>query len=374
MGDSLRRFDGNETDSELEQDLDECVIERVFDNATVFHQNDLVEGTVRQIDSDGVVVDIGYKSEGIIRLDEWRDDGNDIPLPTIGDKIQVLIESEEDNRGLIKLSFRKARQQKAWEEFLPRHKEEDVVSGVVRREIKGGLLVDIGVTAFLPASEVNIRRPTSLSDYVGKTIECRILLIDANRRKIIVSRRRTFPTGTPMSPFYPIERLVPGQICKGIVKNIAEFGAFVDLGGIDGLLHITDMSWGRVTNPHDFVKIDQELEVFIIAVDRQKVKVSLGLKQKTPDPWQNIEQKYPVGSRHRAKVVALMPYGAFVELDRAVVGLVHVSEMSGSQPIHHPNECVNVGQEIEVQVLKIDREKHEMSLGLKQCRESSANP
>ena len=353
--DSLPRF-------ELEQDLDDGLLERAFDTITGLHRNDLVEGTVRKIDNDGLVVDIGYKSEGIIPFDEWREEGSNIPLPRVGDKIQVLIETAEDDRDLIKLSFRKAMHQKAWENILVERKEGDVVSGVVRRAIQGGLLVDIGFAAFLPASQVDIRRPTHLGDYVGRTVECRILKIDVDRRHIIVSRRGAIETGDPMMSPYVLDRFVPGQICKGVVKNIAEFGAFVDLGGIDGLLHITDMSWSRITSPHELVKIDQEIEVYIVAVDREKIKISLGLKQKTPSPWLNIEQKYPVGSRQRGTVIRLMPYGAFVELDPPIVGLLHISEMGLSPPICE----LRIGQEVDVRILNVNSEKQEISLGMGQ--------
>lgn len=353
-----------------EEDLEAGLLERAFNTVADWHRNDVVEGIVRKVDSDGVVVDIGYKSEGIVSLEEWREDGCDIALPGVGDRIQVLIEAEENDNGLIQVSFRKALLQKAWKAFLAKHKERDVVSGEIRSEIKGGLLVDIGVDAFLPASQVDIRRPTNLSDFVGKTIECHILQIDAVRRKVVVSRRKAIETGDPMFSPSILDRFFNGQICKGVVKNIAEFGAFVDLGGFDGLLHITDMSWARVANPHDFVKIDQVLEVFVISVDREKCKISLGLKQLTPDPWRNIESNYAVGSRHRGKVIALPAYGAFIELGPAIVGLLHVSEMALA-PMNDSKGRFSIGQEVDVRILLVNPEKREISLRMAQDCETT---
>jgi small subunit ribosomal protein S1 len=366
----LRELDVSATDIQIEQEFDVSMSEWIGDTKAVFDLNDIVEGTVREIRGDDVVVDIGYKSEGIIGIDEWREEGSDVPIPKVGDKIQVLLETVEDENGLISLSYRKAKRQKEWEAILAKHKEGDVVAGVVTRKIKGGLLVNIGVNVFLPASQVDIRRPSDIGDFIGKTIECKILKIDEARRNIVVSRRKLIEDQRVAIKEKLLGEIVPGQIRKGIVKNIAEFGAFVDLGGIDGLLHITDMSWGRVTNPRDMVEIDQELEVYIIAVDREKEKIALGLKQKSQSPWQNVEEKYPVSSRHRGEVVNIMTYGAFVKLEAGIEGLVHISEMSWTKRINDPKELVNVGQEIEVQVLNINREKQEISLGMKQCQEN----
>ena len=217
-------------------------------------------------------------------------------------------------------SYRKAKRQKEWEDVIAKHKEGDVVTGAVTRKIKGGLLVNIGVNVFLPASQVDIRRPPDIGDYIGKTIECKILKIDEARRNIVVSRRKLIEDQRDEMKTKLLAEIEPGQIRKGVVKNIAEFGAFVDLGGIDGLLHITDMAWGRVTNPHEVVHIDQELEVYIITVDKDKEKIALGLKQKSPSPWDDVESKYPIGSRHTGEVVNVMSYGAFVKLEPGIEG------------------------------------------------------
>ncbi|MFO0928638.1 MAG: 30S ribosomal protein S1 [Gemmataceae bacterium] len=332
-----------------------------------FETNKIVSGKVVNIVGDDVVIDIGYKSEGIIALQEWYDEGKDaIVRPQIGDEIQVLLDAVEDESGAIVLSYRKAKRQKEWEDVIAKHKEGDVVSGLVTRKIKGGLLVNIGVNVFLPASQVDIRRPPDIADYINRTIECKILKIDEARRNIVVSRRKLLEDQREEMKKKLLAEIEPGQVRKGVVKNIAEFGAFVDLGGIDGLLHITDMSWARVTNPHEMVHIDQQLEVYILQVDKDREKIALSLKHKTPSPWANVADKYPVGSRHKGEVVNVMTYGAFVKLEPGIEGLVHISEMSWTRRINHPSELVQIGDVIEVQVLNINKEKQEISLGMKQ--------
>ena len=334
-----------------------------------FAVNKIVNGRVLEIRGEDVIIDIGYKSEGIIKLDEWKEEGTDKPAPPrVGDEIQVLLETLEDEHGTISLSYRKAKRQKEWEAILAKHKEGDKVSGAVTRKIKGGLLVNIGVNVFLPASQVDIRRPPDIGDYIGRTIDCMILKIDEARRNIVVSRRKLIETERDSMKKKLLTEIEVGQLRRGIVKNIADFGAFVDLGGIDGLLHITDMAWHRVTNPHEMVKIDQELEVYILQVDKEKEKIALSLKHKTPSPWQNVEGRYPVSSRHQGEVVNIMSYGAFVKLEPGVEGLVHISEMSWTRRINHPSEVVQIGDQIEVQVLNINREKQEISLGMKQVQ------
>jgi small subunit ribosomal protein S1 len=282
--------------------------------------------------------------------------------------VQVLLDAVEAEGGAIVLSYRKAKRQKEWESVIDKHKEGDVVSGLVTRKIKGGLLVNIGVNVFLPASQVDIRRPPDIGDYINRTIECKILKIDEARRNIVVSRRKLLEDQREDMKKKLLTEIQAGQIRKGVVKNIADFGAFVDLGGIDGLLHITDMSWGRIANPHEVVHIDQQLEVYIISVDMEREKIALGLKQKSPSPWSNVADKYPVGSKHKGEVVNVMSYGAFVKLEAGIEGLVHISEMSWTKRINHPSELVQIGDEIEVQVLAINKEKQEISLGMKQVQ------
>ena len=333
-----------------------------------FESNKIVTGTVLDIRGEDVVIDIGYKSEGVIRLDEWREEGADTAPPKPGDTVEVLLETVEGEDGAIALSYRKAKRQKEWNAVLAKHKEGDVVAGKVLKKIKGGLLVNIGVNVFLPASQVDIRRPQSIDEYIERTIECVILKIDEQRRNIVVSRRKLIEDRRRIQKDKLLAELEVGQVRKGVVKNIAEFGAFVDLGGIDGLLHITDMGWHRVTNPRDVVQIDQELEVYILHIDREKEKIALSLKHKTPSPWQNIQEKYPVGTRHEGEVVNIMPYGAFVKLEPGIEGLVHISEMSWVKRIADPKELVQIGDKVEVQVLNINHDKKEISLGMKQCQ------
>ncbi len=368
----LRQYElaDDEMLQELNAAFDQDVTKKWLpDQEQEFEVNKIITGKVLNVVGDEVWVDVGYKSEGIIPLQEWYDEGLDkVVPPQPGEQIDVLLDAVEDENGAIVLSYRKARRQKEWEDVIAKHKEGDVVSGAVTRKIKGGLLVNIGVNVFLPASQVDIRRPPDIADYIGKTIECKILKIDEARRNIVISRRKLIEDQREEMKKKLLSEIEPGQVRKGIVKNIAEFGAFVDLGGIDGLLHITDMSWGRVANPHEMVHIDQELEVYIISVDKDKEKIALGLKQKTSSPWQGVEEKYPISSRHTGEVVNVMSYGAFVKLEAGIEGLVHISEMSWTKRINHPSEVVSIGDQIEVQVLNINRDKQEISLGMKQVQ------
>jgi len=332
--------------------------------------NQIVEGKVLRIEGDHVLVDVGYKSEGLIPLNEW-DDEEEKPEP--GDVFKVLVEDVEDPfarasdaAGMIALSKRKAEKIEAWLKVMETVHENDIVTGNVTRKIKGGLLVDIGVNVFLPASQVDIRRPHDIGDYIGRTIQCLVLKIDESRRNIVVSRRSLIEAERAEKKSQLLKTLEIGQLRKGVVKNIADFGAFVDLGGIDGLLHITDMSWGRIGHPSEMVSIDQEIEVQILNIDLDKEKIALGLKQKTPSPWEQVEEKYPVGSRVKGTVVNVMTYGAFVKLEEGIEGLVHISEMSWTKRISHPSELVHIDDEVEVVVLGINKEKQEISLGMKQ--------
>jgi small subunit ribosomal protein S1 len=336
--------------------------------------NQIVAGRVLRVEGDVVLVDVGYKSEGIIFRNEWEEGE---PLPQPGEIVKVLIEEVEDmqglvddSRGMIALSKRKAEKIEAWLKVMETVHENDVVTGVVTRKIKGGLLVDIGVNVFLPASQVDIRRPADIGDYIGRTIQCIVLKIDEARRNIVVSRRALIEAERAEKKAQLLAELEVGQRRKGIVKNIAEFGAFVDLGGIDGLLHITDMSWGRINHPSELVAIDQEIEVQILHIDHEKEKIALGLKQRMPSPWENVAEKFPVGAHIRGHVVNVMSYGAFVKLEEGIEGLVHISEMSWTRRISHPSELVQVEDEIDVVVLKIDKDKHEISLGMKQTQEN----
>ncbi len=343
---------------ELEEQLDESVQD--------FSVNTVLEGTVVNIGDDEVMVDVGYKSEGVVPRYEW-DDPSSIE---VGDKVDVLLEAVEGDSGIVQLSKHKAERIKAWEQITSTCDEDDVVTGRVMRKIKGGLLVDIGVPVFLPASQVDIRRPGEIADYIGHDLTCKILKIDEGRRNIVVSRRQLIEQQREVMAKRLFPKLEEGEIRKGKVKNIVDFGAFVDLGGVDGLLHITDMSWGRISHPSEMVAIDDEIMVKILNVDEEQGKIALGLKQKTPSPWDDIEEKYPVGSTVSGEVVNLMSYGAFVKLEEGVEGLVHISEMSWTRRINHPSEVVAIGDNVDVVVLDIDTEKEQISLGMKQTEKN----
>ncbi len=316
---------------------------------------------VSQIGND-VIVEVGLKSEGMIDASEF-DDPEEI---VAGKEIEVLLEDTDSGDGLILLSKRKADRIRGWERIIETKKEGDIVNGRVIRRIKGGLLVDIGVPVFLPASQVDIRKPGDISRFIGKEVECKILKIDIEGHNIVISRRKLIEEQRQSSKEQLLAEIEPKQIRKGIVKNIADFGVFVDLGGLDGLLHISDLSWGRISHPSEVVKIDQEIECYVIGVDKENEKISLGLKQKTSSPWEEVEQRYPIGAKVRGTVVNVMNYGVFVRLEDGIEGLVHISEMSWTKRLNHPSEMLNLNDEIEVVVLNVNKDKQEISLGLKQ--------
>ena len=322
----------------------------------------LIKGKVIGFAGDDVVVEVGLKSEGLIPREEF----SAMTDLKIGDEVDVLLESLEGEDGLIELSKRKADRQIAWQRIVDTTKEEDVVEGTVMRKIKGGLLVDIGVPVFLPASQVDIRRPHNLDEFIGRKVRAEILKIDTERRNIVISRRKLVEHERSAAKQNLMSNLSEGQVITGTVKNIADFGAFVDLGGIDGLLHITDMSWGRINHPSELLKIDDKVEVKVLNIDREKEKIALGLKQTESSPWEEIEAKFPVGSRIKGEVVNIMSYGAFIRLEDGIEGLVHISEMSWTRRVNHPSEIVTAGEEIDVVVLEIDKNKQEISLGMKQ--------
>ncbi len=338
-----------------------------------YELNEIVEGTIVRVDDDHVVIDVGFKSEGTISRNEWDEDDP----PVVGQTVKVLIEDLEDEMGraddpsgLIAVSKRKADHIIHWIDVISKVKEGDIVTGTCTRKIKGGLLVDIGVPVFLPASQVDIRRPGDIGDYIGRVVQCEVLKIDDQRRNIVVSRRSLIEKERTYSQQKLMSELETGQIRKGVVKNIADFGAFVDLGGIDGLLHITDMSHTRISHPSQMVSMDEELDVMVLNIDREKVKIALGLKQLLPNPWDDVETKYPVGTTHMGEVVNVMNYGAFVKLEPGIEGLVHISEMSWVKRVNHPSELVNIGDEIPVSVLGIDKSGEQMSLGMKQTQDN----
>jgi small subunit ribosomal protein S1 len=374
----IRELDSNEDnwESQVDAALNGAAIEDSDWGGQEVIGNQITEGKIVRINTeDGfVIVDIGGKSEGLVPFNEWEE--GEEP-PAIGQTVKVLVEEDDDENptpverhGMIQLSRKKAAKIEAWDNMMAAIRENDVVSGKVLRKIKGGLLVDIGVPVFLPASQVDIRRPNDIGEYIDKEIRCKVLKIDEARRNIVVSRRAMIESERAEKRAILLGQLNEGEIRKGIIKNIADFGAFIDLGGIDGLLHITDMSWGRVNHPNEMVKIDEEIEVVVLSIDREKEKISLGLKQKSVSPWAAIEERYPVGSRIAGTVVNVMSYGAFVKLEEGIEGLVHISEMSWTKRINHPNEVLNAGDEVEVVVLSIDKEKQNISLGIKQTQDN----
>lgn len=327
-----------------------------------FKPDSILPGKIIGMAGDDFLVDIGLKSEGILDKNEFDEPGD----VEIGDTVEVLLEELEGPGGTVVISKRKADRIRGWEKVTAVKGEGDDVEGKVMRKIKGGLLVDIGVPVFLPASQVDIRRPQDIGAYIGQTIEAQILKIDEERRNIVISRRKMIEDRRAEQRKKLLERINEGDVVIGTVKNITDFGAFVDLGGIDGLLHITDMSWGRVNHPSDMVKSEQKLEVKILNIDYEKEKIALGLKQKDSSPWEDIEKKYPVNTRVKGTVTNIMSYGAFVKLEEGVEGLVHISEMSWTKRINHPSEVVSIGEEAEVVVLDINKDKQEISLGMKQ--------
>ncbi|MHC4948188.1 MAG: 30S ribosomal protein S1 [Planctomycetota bacterium] len=360
-------IDDSEVDTLLRDALGEEVVQGDLDtlfkdDIKSFQRGTILKGKVVGKAGDDVVIDVGLKSEGLVNKIEF-DNFDDLE---VGDEVEVLLEEIEDQSGTIKLSKRKADRIRGWENILKTKAEGDIVEGRGMRKIKGGLLVDIGVPVFLPASQVDIRRPSDIGEYIGKTIRACILKIDHDRRNIVISRRKLIEQERNEAKRKLLATITEGDRIKGRVTNIADFGAFVDLGGLDGLLHITDMSWGRVSHPSEVVKINDEIEVQILKIDHEKEKIALGLKQLEESPWEQIEEKYPINSRVSGKAVNLVSYGAFVELEEGIEGLVHVSEMSWTKRINHPSEIVNIGDEVEVVVLDINKDKQEISLGMKQ--------
>jgi small subunit ribosomal protein S1 len=332
------------------------------DHINEFAPGAILKGKIIGHAGDDFLIEVGLKSEGVLSRHEFDEPGD----VEIGDVVEVLLIDIESESGDLQLSKRKADRIRGWERIVETNKEGDNVEGRVMRKIKGGLLVDIGVPVFLPASQVDVRRPADIGEFIGQIVRAQILTIDEVRRNIVISRRRLIEDERGEARKRLLETLKVGDVVKGQVKNIADFGAFVDLGGIDGLLHITDMSWGRINHPSDVVKIDQELTVKVLNIDLGKEKIALGLKQMDSSPWEDIERKYPVNTRLNGCVTNIMSYGAFVKLEDGVEGLVHISEMSWTRRISHPTEMLSIGEEIDVVVLDINKDKLEISLGMKQ--------
>ncbi len=338
--------------------------EDLFENSLKeLKAGNVVVGTVVQVNPDSVVVDVGGKSEGLIPINEFVNEQGQVKTDIkVGDQFDVLIERTENENGLISLSKEKADRQKIWNAL----EENAVVEGRILSRIKGGLSVDIGVNAFLPGSQVDLRPVRNLDKMLGETYEFKIIKLNKRRGNIVLSRRVLLEEQRESMRGDTLKQLEEGQVVEGAVKNLTDYGAFIDLGGIDGLLHITDMSWGRVTHPSDILNVGDKINVKILKFDRDKERVSLGLKQIAPDPWLDVEAKFPVGRKVTGKVVSLTDYGAFIELEEGVEGLIHVSEMSWTKRIKHPNKVLNIGDEVESVVLALDIPNRRISLGLKQ--------
>lgn len=332
-----------------------------------FAPGQIVKGIVVEVRSKEVMVDIGYKSEGIINANEF----DNIQEISTGDEVEVFIERLEDRNGMVVLSKEKAEFKQNWEKILTICNEGGTVNGRVKGVVKGGLIVNIGVEAFLPASQIDVIPPKNLNAYMGNTYQFKVVKINQERQNIVLSRRELIEQERVEKRGKLLEEMMPGDIRKGTVKNITDFGAFIDLNGIDGLLHITDMSWGRIGHPSEMLTVSQEIDVVILDINRDKERVSLGLKQKLTNPWDNIDDKYPVGAKVSGKVVNLVPYGAFVELEPGVEGLVHVTELSWTKRIAKPSDVLKVDQDLEAVVLGINRDEQKISLGIRQLE---ANP
>ena len=350
--------------------LDAEEYERLLDMYDVsfknFAEGEVVRGVVLRVSESEVIVDVGYKSEGIIPVEEFRDETGKVAVKP-GDVVDVLLEKTEDKEGYVVLSKEKAEKMKVWDDVERAYQERRVVTGRVIERVKGGLAVDIGVRAFLPGSQVDLRPVRNLDSLKGQELRMRVIKVNKKRGNIVLSRKAVLEEENAERKRDTLETLEEGKVLMGTVKNITEYGAFVDLGGIDGLLHITDMSWGRINHPSEVLNVGDEIKVIVLKFDRESERVSLGYKQLKADPWTTATIKYPVGARVKGKVVSLTDYGAFVELEEGVEGLIHVSEMSWSKKVKHPSKILNVAQEVECVVLGIDQEAHRISLGLKQA-------
>jgi small subunit ribosomal protein S1 len=350
---------GGEEEESYEKLLDQ------YGGIRKFAEGEVLKGTVLKITSTDVVVDIGYKSEGVIPINQFQTPSGD-PEVAIGDVVDVFIENTEDYEGHIVLSKEKAEKVRIWEDVEKAYNEETVIDGRVIERIKGGLAVDIGVRAFLPGSQIDVRPVKNLDSLRGQEIQCRVIKLNRKRGNIVLSRKLVLEQALNIRKAETLANLRDDAVITGVVKNITDYGVFIDLGGLDGLLHVTDLSWGRVNHPSELFSVGDEITVKVLKFDREKERVSLGYKQLTPDPWSLIHERYPIGSRVQGKVVNITDYGAFVELETGVEGLIHVSEMSWSKRVKHPSKVLDTGQEVEAVVLDLDGEGRRISLGLKQ--------
>jgi len=338
------------------------------DSLGQFKEGQIIHGTIIEMSKGNIVVDVGFKSEGVISLHEFPDYGKSL---SVGDDVEVYLERVEDNDGNVVLSKEKAIKIKIWDDLVKTYEADEIIEGVVVAKAKGGLTVDIGLRAFLPGSQIDLRPIRNLEKLIGETFKMKIIKMNKKRGNIVLSRRILLEEQRKLLREGTLEQMEEGNLIEGIVKNITEYGVFIDLGGMDGLLHITDMSWGRVNHPSEMFAIGDMVKVMVLKYDKEKERVSLGLKQITPDPWVEVEAKFPVDTRITGKVVSITNYGVFVELEKGIEGLVHISEMSWSRHVKHPSKMVALGDEVEAVVLTLDKERKRISLGMKQIE---ANP
>ncbi len=350
------------TQGEVEGDPEETMEYWLSRSVGDIEEGEVIRGRVVEVRTGDVIVDIGYKSEGAIPIDEFRHTG----APKVGDEIEVFLEAKEDSEGLIVLSKDKADKIKVWDQISKAFDAGSPVEGRVVEVVKGGLAVDVGVRAFLPGSQVDLRPVKNLGSMMGQTIRAKVIKLNRRRGNVVLSRRAVLETEREEKKKHTLAVLTEGMALTGTVKNITDYGAFIDLGGIDGLLHVTDMSWGRIGHPSEIFQVGDQVEVVVLHFDRETGRVSLGYKQKSSDPWAVVDQRFPVGARVQGRVVSLTNYGAFVELEPGVEGLVHVSEMSWTRRVRHPSKIVNVGDTVEVQVLDVNKATKRISLGMKQ--------
>lgn len=348
--------------AEQEAPVDKGMEELYYQSFKDFREGQIVKGTVVAVSVTHVKVDIGYKSEGSILLQEFSDVGQ----PQIGDELQVLIEALENEEGQVVLSKRKADRVAGWDRIIEKCEEGSIVEGRIFKKVRGGLMVDIGMEAFLPASLVSIKPFKNLDQFIGQQLKYKIVKLNKRRKNIVLSHKDFLLDERRTSRRKVLETLETGQVRKGRVKNITDFGAFIDLGGVDGLLHITDISWSRIGHPSEVLSVGSEIDVTILNIDKDNEKVSLSLKHQTPNPWEGVRKKYRAGDKIKGKVVNLMPYGAFVEIENGIEGLVHISELSWTRHVAHPSEILKVGDVVEAVILNVESEAQRISLGLKQ--------
>ena len=362
----LDDFNWDEFENGTSVDASKNDLTKAYDDTlNKIQENQVVEGTVISVDKKEVIVNIGYKSDGIIPASEFRYN----PELKAGDKVEVYVESQEDKRGQLVLSHKKARLQKSWENINAALENDEIIQGYIKSRTKGGMIVDVfGIEAFLPGSQIDVHPIRDYDVFVGKTMEFKVVKINQEFRNVVVSHKALIEAELEAQRKEIISHLEKGQILEGTVKNITTYGVFIDLGGVDGLIHITDLSWGRVSDPHEVVTLDEKIKVVILDFDEEKKRIALGLKQRTPHPWDALESELKVGDHVKGKVVVMADYGAFVEIQPGVEGLIHVSEMSWSQHLRSAQEFMKVGDEVEAVILTLDRDERKMSLGIKQLK------